>query len=62
MAFEKVYLEAGETKHITLELDESAFSYYDEENGGFKVDAGNYMVLLAKSAEEVVDIADVILK
>ncbi len=61
-AFEKVYLEAGETKHITLELDESAFSYYDEENGGFKVDAGNYMVLLAKSAEEVVDIADVILK
>ncbi len=60
-AFEKVWLEAGETKQVKVELREDAFAYYDEESGGFKVDAGNYMILLAKSAEEVVDVADVTL-
>lgn len=60
-AFEKVWLEAGETKQVKVELREDAFAYYDEESGSFKVDAGNYMILLAKSAEEVVDVADVAL-
>lgn len=60
-AFEKVWLEAGETKQVKVELREDAFAYYDEESGGFKVDSGNYMILLAKSAEEVVDVADVAL-
>lgn len=58
-AFEKIYLEAGETKQYTLELDAAAFSYYDETQGRFQVDAGDYMILLARSAEEVVDVADV---
>lgn len=58
-AFEKVFLEAGETKQVRLELDESAFTYYDEESRCFKIDAGYYMILLAKSAEEVVEVVDV---
>lgn len=58
-AFEKVYLEPGETRQIELLLTKEAFSYYDEESQGFRVDAGHYMILLAKSAEEVVDVADV---
>ncbi len=61
-AFEKVYLEPGETKEITLELDERAFMYYDEEKGCFRVEPGTYSILLAKSAEEIVDVADVVMK
>ncbi len=60
-AFEKLYLEAGETKEVKLELDQTAFSYYDEDSRSFKVNSGNYMILLAKSAEEVVDMTEIIL-
>ncbi len=58
-AFEKVYLEPGETKEIIVELDERAFAYYDEERKSFRVEPGTYTVLLAKSAEEIVDAADI---
>lgn len=58
-AFEKVYLQPGETKEVVLELDERAFAYYDETQAAFRVEPGVYSVLLAKSAEEVVDVVDV---
>ncbi|MBE5877106.1 MAG: glycosyl hydrolase [Lachnospiraceae bacterium] len=60
-AFEKVYLEPGETKKITLQLDERAFMYYDEKKGCFRVEPGTYSILLAKSAEEIVDVAEVVI-
>lgn len=60
-AFEKVYLMPGETKRIKMELDEEAFAYYDETEKRFRVESSNYMILLAKSAEEVVDVTDVLL-
>ena len=58
-AFEKIYLEAGETREVSLVLEREAFTYYDEESRGFKVDAGSYMLLLAKNAEEIVDITEI---
>jgi beta-glucosidase len=58
-AFEKVYLEKGETKEITLILEKEAFSFYDEKAGRFKVNKGNYMILLADNADEVVDISEI---
>ncbi len=58
-AFEKIYLEAGETREVTLMLEREAFTYYDEESHSFKVDAGSYMLLLAKNAEEIVDITEI---
>lgn len=61
-AFEKIYLEAGETREVTLMLEREAFTYYDEESHSFQVDAGNYMLLLAKNAEEIVDITEIELK
>ena len=61
-AFEKVYLEPGETKEITLVLDERAFAYYDEEQRCFRVEPGTYSIVLAKSAEEIVDVVDVEMK
>lgn len=58
-AFEKIYLEAGETREVTLMLEREAFIYYDEASHGFKSDAGSYMLLLAKNAEEIVDITEI---
>jgi beta-glucosidase len=59
-AFEKVYLEAGETKEITLILEKEAFTYFDEKTRKFKVDGGNYMIMLAQNADEVVDIYEIV--
>jgi len=61
-AFEKVYLESGETREITLILEENAFTYFDEKTHTFKVDAGSYMLLLAKNADEVVDVTEIELR
>ncbi|MDE5699713.1 MAG: glycoside hydrolase family 3 C-terminal domain-containing protein [Lachnospiraceae bacterium] len=58
-AFEKIYLEAGETREVTLMLEREAFTYYDEASHSFKADAGSYMLLLAKNAEEIVDITEI---
>lgn len=61
-AFEKVYLQPGETKQVTLILDEAAFAYYDEKKKRFCVEASTYSILLAKSAEQVVDVMDITLQ
>lgn len=58
-AFEKIYLEAGETREVTLMLEREAFTYYDETAHCFRVDAGSYMLLLAKNAEEIVDVTEI---
>jgi beta-glucosidase len=59
-AFEKIYLEKGETKEITLILEKEAFTYFDEKTRKFKVDSGNYMIMLAQNADEVVDIYEIV--
>ena len=61
-AFEKIYLEAGETREISMMLEREAFTYYDEVSHQFRVDAGSYMLMLAKNAEEIVDITEIELK
>lgn len=58
-AFEKVYLEAGEAREVSLILERDAFTYFDEESHSFKVDAGSYMLLLAKNADEIVDMTEI---
>jgi beta-glucosidase len=61
-AFEKVYLEKGEAKEVNLILEKEAFTYFDEKTRTFKVDSGNYMIMLANNADEVVDIFEIELK
>lgn len=58
-AFEKLYLEPGETREVSLILEKDAFSYYDEESHSFRTDAGSYMIMLAKNADEVVDVTGI---
>ena len=51
--FDKVRLEKGEAKTVTVHLPKSAFAHYDVASHGWKVDAGTYKVQLASDAEKV---------
>jgi len=49
--FEKVRLAPGETKHVTLNLDARAFSYWDEATKNWKMDAGKFVIHVGDSSE-----------
>jgi beta-glucosidase len=49
--FEKVRLAPGETKHVTLNLDARAFSYWDEVAHKWTVDPGKFVILVGDSSE-----------
>ena len=49
--FEKVRLAPGETKHVTLNLDARAFSYWDEAAHKWTIDPGKFVILVGDSSE-----------
>jgi beta-glucosidase len=51
--FAKVELAPGETKHVSITLDQRAFSYYDVGKHAWTADAGDYKIYVARSAEQV---------
>ena len=53
MAFEKVELEAGETKHLRVALDKYAVGYFDTALGRWVAEEGVFKVLVAASAADV---------
>ena len=52
-AFTKVFLEAGEEKEVTLELDAKAFSLFDVESGKYVAPAGTYEIQICASLSDV---------
>ena len=52
-AFEKVYLERGESKKITLTLKESDLAYYNTAQHAWVLENGEYPVYLASSAADI---------
>jgi hypothetical protein len=52
-AFKKVYLAAGETKTTTLDLDESAFSYYNPAQTAWISESGEFKLRLGRSSEDI---------
>ena len=52
--FEKVFLQAGEAKQVTITLDQRAFSYYDVNAKNWRAEAGNYEILVGRSSAEIV--------
>lgn len=52
--FEKVSLEAGETKTVTFKLDKRAWAYFNTNIHDWYVESGEYEIMIAKSAEDVV--------
>lgn len=58
-AFDKIGLEPGETKTVTVELDKRSFAYWDVESHDWLVEEGKYQIIIGRSAEEKILVADV---
>jgi beta-glucosidase len=54
-AFEKVNLKQGESKTIHLQLDKSAFSYWSEQSGQWKIPSGSFRIALGASSADIRD-------
>ena len=52
-AFAQVALEPGETKTVTLTLDEESLSYYDPALKGWVAEAGDFDVLVGSSSRDI---------
>jgi beta-glucosidase len=52
-AFAKVALEPGESKRVTLMLDDRSFSYYDPAYSQWVVDAGEFDLLIGASSADI---------
>lgn len=50
-AFRKVFVKAGESVDVTLEIDRSAFAYWDDKHHNWVVDSGKFTVLVGGSSE-----------
>ncbi|MDQ0158350.1 glycoside hydrolase family 3 C-terminal domain-containing protein [Alkalibacillus salilacus] len=51
--FDKVHLEPGETKRVTLALTRRDFSYYNPEIKDWEIESGNYKVQVGSSVQEI---------
>jgi beta-glucosidase len=52
-AFKKVFLQPGESKELTVTLNQDAFSYYDEKKNIWVADAGQYKILVGSSSRDI---------
>ncbi|MBC8988288.1 glycoside hydrolase family 3 C-terminal domain-containing protein [Pedobacter sp. N36a] len=52
-AFQKVFLKAGETQNVEIELDKTAFHYYDDQSFNWVVDGGKYQILVGSSSRDI---------
>ncbi|HEX2711571.1 MAG TPA: glycoside hydrolase family 3 C-terminal domain-containing protein [Candidatus Acidoferrales bacterium] len=51
--FAKVVLSPGETRRVTVTLDNRAFSYYDVGSKQWRAEPGDYEVLVGRSVEQI---------
>ena len=51
--FDKVYLKAGETKRVSVRLDDEAFRFFDPIERQFKVEAGSFTVYVGSSSADI---------
>jgi beta-glucosidase len=49
--FEKVRVAPGETKHMTINLDARAFSYWDSSAQKWTIDPGKFVLRVGDSSE-----------
>jgi beta-glucosidase len=60
--FEKVRLAPGEIKHVTLNLDARAFSYWDEAAHKWTIDPGKFVIRVGDSSENTPLSVEVVVK
>lgn len=51
--FTKVFLKAGESKEVTIPLDDKAFRYFNEKTNRFEIDGGTYEILIGASCADI---------
>ena len=51
--FRKVFLAAGESKTVTIPLDDKAFRYFNTKTDRFEIDGGEYEILVGASAADI---------
>ena len=51
--FKKVFLKAGESREVTVDLDDKAFRYFNEKTGRFEIDGGEYDILVGASSRDI---------
>jgi beta-glucosidase len=51
--FEKVWLKAGETKTVAIEIDESSLSFFDVKQRKWKAEAGEFEVQIGSSSRDI---------
>ena len=52
-AFQKVYLQPGETQTVTLTLGERAFQFYDVASGTWRAEPGEFRLLIGDSSQHI---------
>lgn len=53
--FTKVFLKAGESKTVTIDLDERAFAYWSEKYNDWHVESGEYAIEVGVSSHDIAD-------
>ena len=51
--FAKVFLKAGESKHVTIPLDDKAYRYWSTQTDRFEIDGGTYEIQIGASVEDI---------
>ena len=51
--FAKVFLRAGESRTVTIPLDDKAFRYFNVDTNRFEVEGGAYRILIGASAADI---------
>ena len=51
--FERVTLKPGETKHVSVKLNQRSLAYWDVKSNGWKVDPGTFVVSVGDSSENL---------
>ena len=52
-AFQKVYLQPGETRNVTLTIGTDALSFYDEQTGQWRAEAGDFDALIGTVSDQL---------
>lgn len=51
--FKKIFLKAGESKKVTIPLDDKAFRYFNVKTNRFEVEGGEYKIMVGASVADI---------
>ena len=53
-AFNKVYLQPGETRQVSLTIDKSALSFYNDQTGEWTAEPGDFEAMIGNSSSNII--------